>query len=84
MDEIQKLEEQMMVAVHSPQWITFISWLDKEEKIITREVRKATPEGLINLQGKLQMIDQLKTLKENIKRDVELRKFTLKEENPDG
>lgn len=64
MDE--QLTHKMLTVVHDPKWDVFQEWLDAEEKTVNREVRRATQEGLLVMQGKLQFIDRLRELKDNI------------------
>lgn len=76
------LTRDMMIAVHSSQWEIFLQWVDAEEKQIIAENRRATPEGLVNLQGKLQFVERLRSLRGTVKRELELQKSP--EDTPNG
>jgi hypothetical protein len=58
------LTQRMLTVIHSQQWDFFQEWLDDEEQAINKEIRRATPEGLLVLQGKLQFVDKLRELRD--------------------
>jgi hypothetical protein len=58
------LTQRMLTVIHSQQWDFFQEWLDDEEQAINKETRRATPEGLLVLQGKLQFVDKLRELRD--------------------
>jgi hypothetical protein len=58
------LTQRMLTVVHSEQWGIFQEWLNVEEAVINKETRRATPEGLLVLQGKLQFVDKLRELRD--------------------
>ena len=70
----------MVRALELLPWTHFMEWVEVEEKQVIAEMRKATPEGLMNLQGKLQNLEQLRKLKDSVERDNAI----MKEETPNG
>tara|TARA_R110000765_G_scaffold420912_1_gene526328 strand:- start:527 stop:778 length:252 start_codon:yes stop_codon:yes gene_type:complete len=71
MDE--KLTQRMLAVVHGPQWNTFQEWVDEEERLIAKEMRRGTDTELLVIRGKLLMIDRLRELKDKVHVELQIQ-----------
>ena len=61
----KEITDKLLTLVHDPKWEIFQEWVDREEKIIVDEFKRAeTSEMAFASQGKLKLLDRLRCIKD--------------------